>query len=291
LSPKGHKEAQEAANQLSRYVYDIDACFTSILSRAQSTLQTCLQALPRFPHTIHVDYRLSERHYGALQGLSKQDVEDGLLGYTDPQLVHQWRRSWSIRPPLLNDKDPRRLAEVQYYADVMPPDAVVPNAESLAMVARDRVRPWMNEVLTPTLNAYAWERCHVSSTVPTTATGLVMAHANSLRALLGVLCEVEEDSEALRVLEAIRIPTGVPLVIQYQQLANGRYRACPLPEADECVIHYDDGALAHPPIPPPHFGHPKLPVWPLDVCIPWSGNHERNTAPALSVQSGVVLRR
>ena len=62
--------------------------------------------------------------------------------------------------------------------------------------------------------------------------------------------------------------TGVPLVIHYQRLASGKYRACPLPEPDDCIIRYDSGLLAHPRQKPPDLGHPNLPVWPLDRCIP-----------------------
>jgi len=92
--------------------------------------------------------------------------------------------------------------------------------------------------------------------------------------LLGVLCEVEDDPVALSVLERLKIPTGVPLVIHYQQLASGKYRACPLPKLDDCINRYDSGLVAHPREFPPHLVHPNLPVWPLDRCIPIEHNEE-----------------
>jgi hypothetical protein len=86
--------------------------------------------------------------------------------------------------------------------------------------------------------------------------------------LLGVICEVEDDVEALNVLERLRIPTGVPLVIHYSALPTGKYRAWPVPFSDECILNDDNGELVHPPGPPENMGHDKLPVWPLNMCIP-----------------------
>jgi hypothetical protein len=61
--------------------------------------------------------------------------------------------------------------------------------------------------------------------------------------------------------------TGVPLVIHYQRLASGSTGRVH-PEPNDCIIRYDSGLLAHPRQPPPDLGHPNLPVWPLDRCIP-----------------------
>ena len=253
LSDTGKREASEAADQLHSFLYDIDACFTSILSRAQDTLETCLDALHKPPDT-YIDYRLSERHYGALQGFVKKEVEDGKFGH-DPDDVEAWRRSWYAVPPQLTDDDPRRVEELAIYGNI------APRGESLEMVAKHRIRPFVNDVLTPVLDEAATRR-HSRQ-----GTGLIVAHANSLRALLGVLCEVEDDLEAIHVLEQLKIPTGIPLVIRYQQLANGKFQALPPPEADECLIRFDEGLIKAPKA-PPGFGHPKLPVWPLDTCMP-----------------------
>ena len=298
LSPTGEREALAMAKQISNYFYDIDVCFTSMLSRSQQTTRIVLEKLwekqqsrpddgqrkhhfrgshahfpPLFPRIVHCDYQLNERHYGALQGFVKKDVADGkcaaeIPGSDDPNLVASWRRSWFAVPPLLTDDDPRRLEEVEKWSPIMP-ISKIPRGESLEMVAKDRVRPFLDDVLTPVLDEIAaYKHSNRDRKTNVQTTGLVIAHANSLRALLGVLCEVEDDPEALQILEALRIPTGVPLVVYYQQCTNGKYRALPLPEADNCIIQYDNGQLVHPRQPPPGLGHPKLPVWPLDTCIP-----------------------
>ena len=272
LSPSGEQEAVQAASQLVTYFYDIDMVFTSMLQRAQHTTDICIEELKKNGGSFPVieDYRLAERHYGALQGLIKREVEEGKYGH-DPVDVQKWRRSWHVVPPLLDDNDERRIREIEQYAHICGGAHKVPRGESLEMVAKKRVRPLLNEVITPALDMAARlksERSN-SSVEEELAAGLIVAHANSLRALIGVICEVEDDPIALEILESLKIPTGVPLVIHYQQLSGGRFRACPLPEPDECLIQdiESDGymkALE----PPPNLGHPNLPVWPLDTCIP-----------------------
>jgi bisphosphoglycerate-dependent phosphoglycerate mutase len=149
---------------------------------------------------------------GALQTFCKQDVEEGkhtheIPGSDDADLVTAWRRSWFTQPPLLSHDDPRRLQELERWRGIIDPQDI-PRGESLEMVAQQRVRPFLNEILTPTLDQMAREKRLQQRGVPTQATGLVVAHANSLRALLGVLCEVEDDPLALSVLERLKIPTG-----------------------------------------------------------------------------------
>ncbi|CAB9511652.1 3-bisphosphoglycerate-dependent phosphoglycerate mutase [Seminavis robusta] len=274
LSQQGCQEAMEAAAQLASYFYDIDCIFTSMLQRALDTTDACLTALgnnqKELPPVI-CDYRLAERHYGALQGLVKKDVEEGnsVFGYC-PDLVEKWRRSWHTQPPTLDDNDERRIMEVDRLAEICGGAHNVPKGESLAMVAQNRVRPFLNEVVTPALNLAAKLKSQLSqkNVEEELTAGLVVAHANSLRALIGCLCEVEDDPVALGILESLRIPTGVPLVIHYQQLPNGRFRACPLPEPDECLIQDNWGYFNKPKEAPPNLGHPNLPVWPLDTCIP-----------------------
>lgn len=265
LSRKGIYEAISAGQEVASYSYDIDVVFTSVLERAQYTANHILHCFEDDHHrkqgmkTI-VDYRLNERHYGALQGYVKKDVEDGIYGH-DAADVKLWRRSWHVIPPLLDDEDQRRKADVQAFARFCGSPDQVPRGESLEMVAQNRVRPFLDQVMTPMLEQAATKRGTAGGT------GLVVAHANSLRALIGVICEVENDETALRILEALRIPTGVPLVLKYQRMADNRFAVCDLPEADECIIEYFDGAgLAQ--RPPPDLGHPKLPVWPLNRCLP-----------------------
>jgi 2,3-bisphosphoglycerate-dependent phosphoglycerate mutase len=272
LSDQGHHEAAEAASQLVGYFYDIDMVFTSMLRRALDTTDACLAALntnqKELPPVI-CDYRLAERHYGALQGYSKRDVEEGKHGH-DRKQVELWRRSWHTPPPLLEGNDERRLKELEMFSEICGGAHNVPRGESLEMVAKNRVRPLLNEVITPALNLAAKHKSKLNQkqVEEEISAGLVVAHANSLRALIGVLCEVEEDPLALDILESLRIPTGVPLVIHYQQLPSGRFRACPLPEPEECLVQDMWGYFGRPKEAPPNLGHPNLPVWPLNTCIP-----------------------
>ena len=249
LSDKGIQEAKDLGTQVATYSYGIDACFTSVLQRAQLTAHHCLWAFDSQPHTLApqryvVDYRLNERHYGQLQGMVKQHAEQN--GIYDPRDVQAWRRSWHAVPPLLQDDDPRRVEELRKYLHYCggSPEAV-PRGESLAMVAQNRIRPFIEQVLTPVLNE--------ASVNGSGATGLIVAHANSLRALIGVLCHVEDDPASLQRLEAIKIPTGVPLVLRYRPCPKrpGRYQVCDIPGLDHT-------SSAKRPL-------PHLPLWPLSA--------------------------
>lgn len=271
LSQAGENEARVAASQLANYFYDIDVVYTSMLQRAQASTEVCLAKLreQKIPPVVS-DYRLAERHYGALQGYIKREVEDGKYGH-DREDVEKWRRSWSVVPPLLSDDDERRRKEIDQYSSICGGAHNVPRGESLEMVAKNRIRPLLNEVITPMLDMTAKIKSEKSKkrVHEEVSTGLVVAHANSLRALIGVICEVEDDPVALEILESLKIPTGVPLVIHYQQLPDGRFRACPLPEPDECLIEdMDTDGYIKAKEAPPNLGHNSLPVWPLDHCIP-----------------------
>ena len=276
LSQKGIKEASNTGKELSSYTYGIDACFTSILGRAKETAHHCLWAFaeqPVFtqPQKYASDYRLNERHYGALQGYVKHEVENGLLGY-DSTLVKQWRRNWYAVPPLLEDHDPRRIEEVKKYGNFCGGADNVPRGESLEMVAKNRIRPFLEGVLHPTIDEAATIRNRQNKQYNDNSiqsnifnqqggTGLVIAHANSLRALIGVICQVEKDELALKKLEAMKIQTGVPLVMKYQINEDGEYQACAIPD-----ISAEDNVI------------PDLPVWPLS-CIPRKDYHYTKSKP------------
>ena len=223
LSPRGVNEASMTAQLLAAtYPFGIDACFTSILQRARLTAHECVWAYGDMPSGVQPakfvsDYRLNERHYGALQGFVKADVEAGLYGH-DPKDVEGWRRGWYAVPPLLDDADPRRQEEIRMFGHYCGGADNVPRGESLEMVARDRIRPFLDEVLTPTLDRAVDVRVNSQSDDSPIegGTGLVVAHANSLRALIGTICQVEKDPIKLKKVEQMKIQTGVPLVLRYQ---------------------------------------------------------------------------
>mmetsp|Transcript_15697 Transcript_15697/g.38644 ORF Transcript_15697/g.38644 Transcript_15697/m.38644 type:complete len:239 (+) Transcript_15697:261-977(+) len=217
------------------------------------TAHYCYWAFAELPNNREIkrfviDYRLNERHYGSLQGFSKEKVEKGVYGHGS-STVKLWRRSWHAVPPLLGDDDPRRKHEVTRFKEICGgQESKVPRGESLSQVAKDRIQPFIQEVLTPTLNSSARDGG---------GTGLIVAHANSLRALIGAFVDVEKNPVALRTLERLRIPTGAPLVLRYQSLPDGSTRVCDL---GGVPIRAKDGSSTEDP-------QPDLPVWPLG-CVP-----------------------
>ncbi|KAL3826479.1 hypothetical protein ACHAXA_004316 [Cyclostephanos tholiformis] len=253
LSPIGEEEAVRTGRLLAESTGRVDAMFTSTLTRAKMTSHHCWWAyndrleeqyrnqkhyeyynqrngpvrnerVDQAPSRFVIDHRLNERHYGSLQGLIKADVESGIHGHS-PEDVRQWRRSWHAIPPPLDDDDPRRVKELRLFGNICG-DCNVPKSESLAMVAENRIRPFLAEVLTPMMDRAYKTKLPLSSTEESTdedplegGTALIVAHANSLRALIGVVCNVERDplGVALKRLESMKIPTASPLVIRYRK--------------------------------------------------------------------------
>ncbi|KAL7466551.1 hypothetical protein ACHAXS_006847 [Conticribra weissflogii] len=188
------------------------------------------------PRQFLIDHRLNERHYGSLQGLVKSETEAGKYGHS-PKDVEAWRRSWHAVPPLLEQDDPRRLDEIRKFQHLCGGEENIPRGESLEMVAEKRIKPFLVERVTPLLDeAYLEQKSRellngepFSSSAQFSdfadeefeadegGTALIVAHANSLRALIGVLCNVEDDPVALKKLEAMKIPTATPMVIRYRR--------------------------------------------------------------------------
>ena len=242
LSPVGEKEAirtGEILADLTREV-QIDALFTSTLSRAKMTAHHCWWAynenleeqyrrgkhyqyyntaiMPQQnsmqyqgPAQWLVDYRLNERHYGSLQGLIKIEAERGDFGHSADD-VNKWRRSWHAIPPILDDDDPRRLEERRRFGPICGEENI-PRGESLNCVAKNRTRPFVEERLTPLLEEAARKKPGHEGGI-----ALLVAHANSLRALIGVICKVDQDetAAAFSKLEGMKIPTASPLVLQFR---------------------------------------------------------------------------
>eukprot|EP00578_Thalassiosira_sp_NH16_P011371 CAMPEP_0181114944 /NCGR_PEP_ID=MMETSP1071-20121207/21172_1 /TAXON_ID=35127 /ORGANISM="Thalassiosira sp., Strain NH16" /LENGTH=360 /DNA_ID=CAMNT_0023199125 /DNA_START=166 /DNA_END=1245 /DNA_ORIENTATION=+ len=278
LSPIGEQEAIRTGQLLTKYTsgVNIDALFTSTLTRAKMTAHHCWWAYydrledqyrqqKRYqyynqpceklqqnsnqpyqaPAQFIIDHRLNERHYGSLQGLVKAETELGVHGHS-PEDVYHWRRSWHAVPPKLMDDDPRRIEELRMYGNICGEDNV-PKSESLAMVADNRIRPFVDERLTPILDRAASSTAgSLGEATGEGGTALIVAHANSLRALIGVICNVEQDPSglALEKLESMKIPTASPLVIRYRKTAQ---RGCYVPV---------DGVLEKEP-------RNELPVYPL----------------------------
>jgi hypothetical protein len=142
----------------------------------------------------------------------------------------------------------------------------VPRGESLDIVAKNRIKPFLDEILHPTLMDAAIERGFVNSddgqSPADGGTGLVVAHANSLRGLIGVLCKVEEDEKKLKRLESMKISTGVPLIIRYKQQEDGTYLACDFDSSNK--KNQRDGNVSY----------NDLPVYPLSSIPKFSVSKE-----------------
>jgi 2,3-bisphosphoglycerate-dependent phosphoglycerate mutase len=188
LSPRGVREAHEAAGLLREHGLTFDVAHTSVLRRAIRTLWIVLDDLDLMWIPLRCDWRLNERHYGALEGLDKTDVTR-LHGI---QQVQQWRRGCSERPPLLTASDRRYPGRDRRYALLLPPE--LPLGESLDDTLA-RLLPYWRDAIVPDLGA--GRRVIVS------------AHGNSLRALVKYLDHVSDVD-----IVGVNIPTGIPLVYE-----------------------------------------------------------------------------
>jgi len=190
LTEQGISEAIEAGRLLKELGYEFDVAYTSVLKRAIRTLWLILDEMDRMWIPVIRDWRLNERHYGALQGLNKAETA---AKYGDDQ-VHIWRRSYDIPPPELDESDERHPSHDPRYAGI---DGL-PGTESLKLTL-DRVLPCWNERIAPELKA--------GKDV------LIAAHGNSLRALVKMLDEVSDEE-----ITGFNIPTGVPLAYELDDM-------------------------------------------------------------------------
>ncbi len=188
LTPKGIAEAHEAARLLSEGGFTFDVAYTSLLKRAIRTLWIVLDDMDLMWLSVVRDWRLNERHYGALQGLNKAETA---AEYGEQQVL-VWRRSYADPPPPLDPGDPRFPGRDRRYAGLSASE--LPLAESLADTVA-RFLPY-------------WE----STIAPDIRTGrrvLLAAHGNSLRALVKHLDGISEQE-----IVGLNIPTGIPLVYE-----------------------------------------------------------------------------
>lgn len=188
LTPKGVEQAQRAGLLLKDAGFDFDMAYTSLLKRAIHTLWHALDGMNRPWLPVTHDWRLNERHYGALQGLNKADTA---TQYGEAQVM-AWRRSFDVLPPALLPSDSRYEGTDPRYARLQAGQA--PLTESLKDTV-ERVMPFWNESLAPAIRS--------GQKV------LVSAHGNSLRALVKYLDNITDQD-----IVSLNIPNGEPLVYE-----------------------------------------------------------------------------
>lgn len=194
LSEKGVEEAHQAGKLLKAEGYTFDYAYTSVLKRAIATLWYIQEEMGLEWIPVEKEWRLNERHYGALQGLNKAETAQK---YGDEQVL-LWRRGFAITPPALTEDDERFPGHDPRYSQLSREQ--LPLTESLAITI-DRVIPFWNAVIKP--RVASGERV------------IIAAHGNSLRALVKHLDGISEKD----ILE-LNIPTGVPLVYEFDDNMN-----------------------------------------------------------------------
>ena len=188
LTDKGVAQAREAGRLLKAGGYEFDTAWTSVLKRAAWTLWHALDEMDRTWLPVRIDWRLNERHYGALQGLDKAETAKKF----GAERVLQWRRSYDVPPPALEPGDPRSERDDPRYAKLKPGE--VPLTECLKDTVA-RVLPFWHTVLAPAIRS--GERL------------LISAHGNSMRALVKYLDGISDDD-----IVGLNIPNGIPLVYE-----------------------------------------------------------------------------
>lgn len=198
LSEQGVAEAKRAGELILESGLEPDILFTSVLTRAIQTANIALEEADRLWIPVERSWRLNERHYGALQGLDKAET----LEKFGPEKFMEWRRSFDVPPPPLDDDSQWSQVGDPRYAGIE-----VPRTESLKLVIERMLPYWRSDI------------------VPALASGktaLVTAHGNSLRALVKHLDGISDADIA-----ELNIPTGIPLVYElddtFMPTGPGRY--------------------------------------------------------------------
>jgi len=191
LTEKGILEAENAGKVLKEKGFTFDIAFTSVLTRALKTLWITLDEMDLLWIPFVKNWRLNERHYGALQGLNK--AETAALHGDEKVLI--WRRSYDVPPPPLEKTDPRYPGNDPRYQDMDEKD--IPLTECLKDTV-NRFLPFWHDTIAPTIK--------------TSKKVIIVAHGNSLRALVKYLDNMSDED-----ILALNIPTGMPLVYELNQ--------------------------------------------------------------------------
>lgn len=189
LSEKGVCEAKEAARILRGEGFIFDLAYASYLKRTIRTLRIVLDAMDLMWIPVKLSWRLNERHYGSLQGMNKPEMTEK---YGEDQ-VSTWRRSYDVRPPPLERTDERFAGNHSMYSKL--PINKIPLSESLEDTYK-RCLPYWHRSIAPAIKS--GKRI------------LIVAHGNSLRALVKYLDNISADD-----IVNLNIPTGIPRVYEF----------------------------------------------------------------------------
>lgn len=190
LSEKGYQEAKEAGQTLLDLGLKFDWTYTSVLTRAIRTHWIALDTMQQLWLPVSRDWRLNERHYGALQGLNKNETAQK----HGEEQVKIWRRSFDTPPPALLPEDPQHPTHDPRYNQVNP--QLLPSGESLKMTI-ERLIPFWSQELEP--------RLKMNQTL------LIVAHGNSLRAIIQMLEHLKPEA-----LLELNVPTAIPLMYELE---------------------------------------------------------------------------
>ena len=188
LSDKGRAEALKGGKALKENGFVFDIAYTSMLKRAIKTLNFVLDEVDQAWLPVNKDWRLNERHYGALQGLNKAET----AARHGEEQVKIWRRSYDVPPPPMEVSDPRHPSHDPRYKNVDP--SLLPSQESLKETVARFLPLWIDSI-EPMIKA--------GKKV------LIVAHGNSLRALIQHLEGMTPDE-----IMGVNMPTGIPLMYE-----------------------------------------------------------------------------
>lgn len=194
LSERGIVQACQAGQQLLAEGFDFDVALTSVLKRAIRTLWIVMDEMDLTWIPVERDWRLNERHYGALQGLNKAETAEKF----GAEQVHLWRRSYDVPPPALALDDSRHPRFDRRYVHLA--SSQLPATECLKDTL-ERVMPYWHGKVVP----YLRQGTKI----------LIVAHGNSLRALVKYLDHISDAD-----IPTLNIPTGIPLVYELDESQN-----------------------------------------------------------------------
>ncbi len=191
LSSKGIEEAKEAGVVLREKEYHFDLAFTSVLKRAEDTLDYILKEMNEENIEIRRSWKLNERHYGALQGLNKDETKEK---YGEEQVL-LWRRSVDVRPPALEETDRRYPGNDDKYKNLTKDE--LPKTENLMDTIKRVLEYWNSDILPELKNGKKI---------------IIVAHGNSLRGLIKYLDNINDED-----IIKLELETGNPICYELDE--------------------------------------------------------------------------